>query len=86
MINEFGLQGQKRNGSFPIITASALSVRTGSPLPPLKLAAHTSADKAPDRGKVNYLHPKLVRTGTAEFAMAEELCSYGLLLCWSALA
>jgi len=86
VINELGLQGQKGNGRFPIVTTSALSVKTVSPLPPLKLAPHTSADKATTRGKVSCLHPKLVRTGTAEFAMAEELCSDGLLLCWSALA
>ena len=43
------------------------SVETGSPLPALKLAALTSADKIPSRHKVNDQHPKLVSTGSALF-------------------
>lgn len=65
VVNVLGLQQWKGSGRFPTVTASALSVETGSPPPALKLAALTSADKTPSRGEVNDLHPKLVSTGSA---------------------
>lgn len=54
-MNELGLQQWKRSRRFSTITASALSVETGSPLPALKLVAFTSADKTSSRGEVNDL-------------------------------
>lgn len=74
VMNELGLQQRKGSGKFPTGTASALSVETGSPLPALKLAALTSADKTPGRDKVNDLYPELVSTGSALVCSGKKLC------------